>query len=609
MKKHLLLLAALFCLAGCHPDDPIIIIDDGGEDFEDTTLSCSVDVMAGIETTDYGMGVITMPGKEILDFFEMTAKEFYLGIGEFTTGSTSSAQSNNTISFGVCTGNDIEKMNFCPSTSNNLGCWFDKSSAAVTWGDDAVFYHESNIEWGLSDPDDETLASMWDFTFGFYPGHNDYKAGEKVKATYFFYKEAEDDDDKELYCYVEMIFNITEAKAVELDVVKTQEITIDNPYIPDWGATSIDEYIDFDAVASAIGCSADDAVVYAFNSDGSVYPAAGTNFWFSVAGDVIQYGEGCGIDINKDAGYWTYCNYPDETLAGQTCKGAIAFVNTSTNKAYLVKLTVNLSSIDYTSIDVMVSYEEGETVYTLTESNIAAISEALGTGDTFNMDEIELVGINADGSQYAGDFTANNGYWYNLAGDVADWAAIEADGYLGEYIEYRGDNSFGCGFWEESGATATVKLGLKKGDAMCILTFNLTVAEPAVYETEEIGTATLSATQKLSDGYAGQIVDITEVLATLGTEDFTVLDAEGGCTYTSNGGFWYDAEGNVVGWGDTSAFFFEPSYGEDETFLGLGTGIKDDVATAGSTYTATFRIADINAMKHVTCNFSLTVTE
>jgi hypothetical protein len=72
----------------------------------------------------------------------------------------------------------------------------------------------------------------------------------------------------------------------------------------------------------------------------------------------------------------------------------------------------------------------------------------------------KLKGINADGSVYEGDdFTANNGYWYDLEGNVSNWGAVEAAGYLGSYIEYRGNFTFGCGFWEESGATNTVKIG------------------------------------------------------------------------------------------------------------------------------------------------------
>ena len=182
-----------------------------------------------------------------------------------------------------------------------------------------------------------------------------------------------------------------------------------------------------------------------------------------------------------------------------------------------------------------------------------------------------------------------------------------ADPDCGGYIEYRGNNTFGCGLWRESGETSTLKIGLELGDKTCILTFVITVDEPAVYETVEAGTATLNATQTLAAGYGGQLVDISDVLTTLGVTDITILDTEGGMEYTANHGFWFDADGAIAGWGDAS-FFVEPSYNDNEEFQGLATGIHPDHAQVGS-YTATFRVADLESMKHVTCTLTITVTE
>jgi hypothetical protein len=133
------------------------------------------------------------------------------------------------------------------------------------------------------------------------------------------------------------------------------------------------------------------------------------------------------------------------------------------------------------------------------------------------------------------------------------------------------------------------------------------VAEPAIYETTEVGTAALSATQTLTDGYGGQLVDISDILTTLGVSDITILDTNGGMEYTANGGFWMNADGEAVEYGAESVFFVEPKY-EDDAFKGLATGIHPANATAGS-YTATFRVADLNTMKHVTCTLTITVTE
>lgn len=595
---------AAMTIVACNDDDKKTLTPEGGdEDYKELTVSCSIDLIEGVETNDYGTGTITMPGDEILDFFDMTAKEFYQAMGTFTGTAPSTSQVGNTISFGVCTGNDIDKMNFCPSTTNNFGCWMNAQSAVTTWGEGGVFYHESNIEWGLEEVDDETLDAMWDFTIGFKPGQNQYKAGDKVKATYFFLKEAEDEDEVDLYCYVEVVFNIVAAQEVNLTVVETAELN----YQIDFDAEYIHYAIDLpvDDILSKIGVNAQSAKAYAVNADGSYSAVMGNNFWFMKDGNAGGWGEGAAVCLNNnEQEYWIYCLFPDETLAGTTVKGAIAFANDN-GQAYIVKVNVAVTGIDYTTINVMASYETGENEYTLTANNIAAISEALGV-DSVDLSQVTIFGVNADGSRYDGSFTANNGFWYLAAGNVSDYATVTADPDMGGYIEYRGDNTFGCGLWKESGETATFQLGLELGSKACVLTFVITVAEPAIFDTQEIASVNLSATQALADGYAGELVDISSILTTLGVSDVTILDVNGGMEYTANGGFWFDAEGAIVGWGEAS-FFVEPSY-EEDVLKGLATGIHPEHATAGS-YSATFRLADLDAMKHVTCTLTITVTE
>ena len=617
MKKVLwMLVAAALAITACQKPQYIIPIDDdeeeenpGGEEagFKEKTwrISFEWDELAG-----YGMDVATLPGEEIADFFGLTQQEFYKGMGTWkgSTGDMTTSQENNTIMFGIAEKNNTDNLKWIPASTNSIGHWYAADGSITTWGNKenlAVFYMESveanedyQFSWGQDAPSAQILEDQWKFTVGVYPDRAEVGKTYKATVVYFYTNE----DEVECYAYVEYSVSIKAAEAVDLNIVKTQEITHTHEFIPGWGATSIQEDIDFDAVAAAIGISADEATVYAINSDGSVYPGAGTNFWFSVAGDVISYGAGCGIDINKDAGYWTYCNYPDETLAGQTLKGAIAFVNPANNNAYVVKVTVNLETIDYTVIDVLVSYEAGMTEYTLNENNLAALAAALGV-ESVSAEDIgttyPLKGINADGSIYDGDFTANNGYWYTLDGNVTNWAAIEAAGYVGAFIEYHGDYIFGCGMWEESGKQSTVKLGI--GDA--ILTFNLTVAEPAVFNTEEAGVMDVSASQAVSAGYGGgQIVlDAGEVAALIGEGEYTLLNLEGMPEYTANGGFWFGPDGLPSEWKD-GVFYFEPA---DEP-LTFNTGIHPDNVTEPSTLKASCRLANLETMKHITLNITVT---
>ncbi len=641
-----LLAAAAVAITACNKPQYIIPIDDDDKqetpDDPDTGYkekTWVIDVNeADSFSSDYPIEDVTLPGEEICDFFGLTQEEFYKGMGNFPEGdpnAMTTTQSNNTIMFGVADKNNTDDLKWVPRTSDNFGHWFAADGKLTIWGSEtdlAVFYTQSVCDWGVESPDAETLANQWVYTVGHRPGRSE--PGKTYTATeVFFYT---DEDDVEYYAYVQINLHMREVKEVKLNVVNTQEIEHTHEYIPSWGATSIQEEIDFDAVAAAIGISADEATVYAINSDGSVYPGAGTNFWFSVAGDVMSYGAGCGIDINKDAGYWTYCNYPDEKLAGQTLKGSIAFVNPANNNAYVVKVTVNLATIDYLSIDVLVSYEDGESTYKLTENNLAALAAALGV-ESVTAEEIgttyPLKGINADGSVYSGEFTANNGYWYTLEGNVTDWAAIEAGGYVGAYIEYRGDYNFGCGLWEESGVQSTVKFGV--GDA--VLTFKLTVDEPKAFETEEVGTMEASATQTISAGYGGQIIvlDYDAICSTLGLTDedfeekFKITSTTGSVDYTGEqpGGFWFNGNNEICGWGDVnSAYYLNFKYGaalEDASAskLQLLTGIRNDNSTnqetgevthtcpLAGTYAGVVRMANIETMKHITLTVTLTITE
>ena len=632
MKRILWMLAvAAMAVTACQKPQYIIPIDDDEEEenpgdqegFKEKTFEVNLTMKEGVNN-DYSGVVGTMPGNEILDFLGLTKEEFYKGMGTCSTGSMSSAQSNNTILFGVANANSTEDLKWVPSTSNNFGHWLGKDGAVVTWGDDAYIFTESLCEWGKDAPDAEDYDAMWTFTVGAFPGRT--AAGETYKATEVFFRTTE--EDVELYAYVQWNVTIEKAEEVQLTVVGTQEVSFDSPFYGDFTHTPLVPEIDQAALQGAIGVSLAEADVYGVNPDGSFSLAPGKNFWFMTDGAIGGYGSGAGICINDDGGTndWAWCMYPDESLSGQSLKGAIAFANPTTLNAYVVKVTVNVEAIDFKIIDVLVSYEAGESEYVLNENNLAALAAALGV-ESVTAEEIgttyPLKGINADGSVYDGGFTANNGYWYSLDGNVSNWAEIEAAGYLGAFIEYRGDYKFGCGMWEESGKQSTVKIGV--GDA--VLTFNLTVDEPKSYETEEVGTLEYAVTQTLAAGYGGEVitVDYDKVCELLGLTDetflagFMVLGEGGTVSYTGEtpGGFWYNAAGEICGWGDDgSSMFLNVKYGdalpEDAASkLIINTGIRNDEGhlTEPGTYVAKILLANPEAKKHVTAVVTFTVTE
>ena len=626
MKRILWMLAvAAMAVTACQKPQYIIPIDDDEEEetpgdqegFKEKTFVVNLTMKEGVNN-DYSGVVGTMPGTEILDFLGLTKEEFYKGMGTCSTGSMSSAQSNNTILFGVANANSTEDLKWVPSTSNNFGHWFGKDGALVIWGDDAYFFTENLCEWGASAPEADTYDAMWTYTVGCFPGRT--VAGETYKATeVFFYT---NEDEVELYAYVQWNITIEQAEEVQLNVVATQEISFDSAFENNYAAHMLVPEIDTDALKAAIGVGYDEADVYGVNADGSFSLAPGKNFWLMTDGSIGAWGSGAGICINDDGGTndWAWCMFPDEGLAGQSLKGAIAFVNPTTLNAYVVKVTVNVEGIDFLNIDVLVPYESEE-IYVLNENNLAALAAALGV-ESVSAEEIgttyPLKGINADGSVYEGGFTAVNGYWYSSAGNVTNWGSDDYD----TYIEYRGDYKFGCGLTEESGVSKTVKFGI--GDA--ILTFNLTVDEPKSFETEEVGTLEYAVTQTLGAGYGGEVVtvDYDKVCEFLGLTDetfvegFKVIGEGGTVNYTAEapGGFWYNAAGEICGWGDDgSSMFLNVKYGDalPEDAPGkliINTGIRNDEGhlTEAGTYVAKILLANPEAKKHVTTIVTFTVT-
>jgi len=600
MKKFYYALMALLVavVSSCKEPEPEPVIPDEGDDNAyDVLYEVDVDYYY-----DYGYGgtvlnyadFVDADGKHIWEHFGLNSEADFiaaLGTDDVADGG---AQTNQSINFCAIDGS-TGYLNETVSTTNGWGHWFTAQGDVCGWGDDAYFFTEGFFV---------SNASL-EFSLGNFPGR--ISGGEKYAIMEAF-------ADDETTVAVQFNINVTDKlPEVNIDLAGTQELALSMDYSDGYAATSIEELIDFTAIANAIGIDAADATVYGMNADGSYYGIPATNFWYSVAGDVMSWGEGCGIDINKDAGTWAVCNYPDDSLGGQTCKGAIVFVNPATMKGYAVKVAVTLSTIDFLAFDVLVSYEDGESVYTLNEKNLAALAAALGVdsvaagliGDTY-----PLKAVQADGSLYDGAYTANNGYWFSSASNVTNWGSED----FTAYIEYRGDYNFGCGLWKESGETQTVKLAIVNGDKQAVLTFNMTVDQPKSYETTEVAAVSVEGTMPVADGYAGpQIkVDLSAIGITADNFQtaFKLFDKDGGMEYTANGergGFWYKSDGSVGTWGDGGAFFIESYFNTDENYFYLGTGIHPDNVTEAATFSTVVRLANIETLQHITCTVTLTV--
>ncbi len=466
MKKFFMpftLAAAVCCFAACNEKTPTIPPTPGGGGDEDETVEKTVKVDVNfIVGSDYANA--KMPGSEILEFFDMTDIEFYTAMGSYSGSAAdgTTAQENNTIKFGLANGNDHEDLNMTPSTCNNFGHWVGTDSKITYWnGRDAngwVVCAESQATWGEESPTDEILSAM--FNFGIYDGASHEAGSSEVFTEFFYYTDPETDQDR--LFYVEWHVSFVEAGAVELSIAGEQTIERTVDYVDTYEGFSIDEDIDASAIESAIGIAAADATVYAINADGSVNAIPGTNFWYSVAGDVMSWGEGCGIDINKDAGYWAFCMYPDASLAGQTCVAAIAFANPDNMKAYKVTVKAAIAGIE-----TVVPEDESK----MHDANVdAEFSVTSGEGCKVDLSEALADAFQLTAEQFAKAVTAGQvectafvgetavtqsggglmGCWFDASGAWCEYGSVdESENPIRSYFaEFYTDYTAMVGFYE-----------------------------------------------------------------------------------------------------------------------------------------------------------------
>ncbi len=466
MKKFFMpftLAAAVLCLTACPEDKPVIPIDPDGGDTDEEVVEKTVKVDVNfIVGSDYA--IAEMPGSEILEFFDMTDIEFYTAMGTYegSAADGTTAQVNNTLKFGLANGNDHEDLNMTPSTCNNFGHWVGTDSKLTYWnGRDAngwVVCAESRATWGEESPTDEILADL--FEFGIYDGASHEAGSSETFTEFFYYTDPETDQDR--LFYVEWHINFVEAGAVELTIAGEQTIERTVDFVDTYEGFSIDEDIDVAAIQSAIGIAASDATVYAINSDGSVYAIPGTNFWYSIAGDVMSWGEGCGIDVNKDAGYWTFCMYPDASLAGQTCVAAIAFANPDNMKAYKVTVKASISAIETVVPEDESKMHDAtvDAVFNVTSSEGCQVDLSETLADAFQISAAQfasaVTGGQVECSAFVGETAVNQsgggimGCWFDANGAWCEYGTTdEAGAAIRSYFaEFYNDYTAFVGFYD-----------------------------------------------------------------------------------------------------------------------------------------------------------------
>lgn len=646
MKKFFkFALAALAAIAvfACQKKDPTPSGGDdntpsGGDGVE--TLTYNVDVMAG--SNEY---VIKDIKADVLAKFKaqgISEDELFKALGSYTSGTATvdgregvevTNQVNQTVDWvpiQKSTGYAGAAQYTCAGF-DWFGWWFNEAGDASNWWN-SVF--AINLEFREADDpeaDEPTYhsADQWNLRV-WCKGADVPAVGTKLSYEMAFVCGDNIMTDTEYYeLHIVVNVNIVDMlPAPTVNVKGTKDINVTSEFIPNWGATSIEDQIDYAAIQSAIGISANEAVNYGVNADGSLWPVPASNNWYDVNGNVSAYGESCGIDINKDSGEWTFCFYPNEELTGKTLKGAVAFVNPNTLDAYIVKLTVVTTA--------QTTWEEEVTVMLIDEAvetypDFSGLAKLFGYEDVDGLydalcnGDVYPVGVNADGSQYLNE---EGKPWYSQIDDYdSEWGVY----MRGVFFSKEGncttwnsgsDHFYSTMYWyEDEGKKIEVDFspfavnpddlgsynfvwGFVKGEQVGYIKFNITL-DNLDFNTTEVATVDVSVSQTIDKGYGGESFTLDAAKAALlGEGDYYMVDKNGGVDYTANGGFWFNADGEVSSYADGS-FFVEPAE-EDYTF---NTGIHPGNVTAAGVYTTTFRIANpaVGVAKHITVNFTLTV--
>jgi hypothetical protein len=328
-----------------------------------------------------------------------------------------------TLEGGVQVGNDITFFAYnystkyeytSPSTTNYFGHWFDANGDVCNWGDQAYLFLEKQDTFTLN------------FTLGMYPSR------PTVGATYHIVEAMKYDNYK-----VAFLFNVTIGEEVPLvypvtTLVGTQNLDVEEQQDNTYASTPVE--INAADIEAAIGITPGSAELYGIDaSDDSLYIEGFTGnngYWYTGTGDVCNWGNaGCTLyaEYNSTDQVINVGQFPDSAVVGETYTVKMAFVNLDNLKQYNIVINVTITQPEavYPETTLELTLNLALTVppnndYTATPLALdsAAIQAAIGCGPSAAV----LYGVDATtDSLNIGGLTANNGCWFNAAGDVCAW--------------------------------------------------------------------------------------------------------------------------------------------------------------------------------------------
>lgn len=216
---------------------------------------------------------------------------------------------------------------------------------------------------------------------------------------------------------------------------------------------------DVSEVTSLLGCSSIQTVkVVGYDAAGEFVPYTANNgYWYDTHGAICSWGEGAGWFIEyygndaeaeeEDLNSWWIGNFPGVENASGTSN--IGFWYNGNVVMFNIHVTIGEGGGDEPDTPTPDDPEDGKVSVVASNDMTVNLDGAKGYDATFiefdaneviallgcfSMDDVDVISLDEEGNVV--EQTANNGYWYNVNGEVCHWG----DEGFAWYIEYWGED-------------------------------------------------------------------------------------------------------------------------------------------------------------------------
>lgn len=414
------------------------------------------------------------------------------------------------------------------------GYWYNNDGEVCNWGTEGMaFFIEYRYVPGQ-------------FTIGF--NGQDVDTSTKIGFMY---------EGKAIIFNISVKLTVTPVDYSNIDVVKTLNLDCDSTFegAPSQVAVQFNE----SEVTSALDCTLNDVKIISLDADGKyIAPTATKGYWYNESGEVCGWGaEGMAFFIEYYGGDTFTFGFAGQDVDA-TCNVGLFYNGKAVKFNVTVKMTVEIKEPVEVVKNVALTYKqeaEGEIKNGVIPFTATDVTSALEC----ELSQVTVVSLDEENTVI--DPTANNGYWYNGSGEVCYWGTEE----MAFYIEYdKGASEFRIGFANKAVDTkCNIGFMYENKAVMFEVTVNVTVE--TIENVDVVKTYQLEYHSVSKNDYSTGLCEFNaaETLSLLGcgslaeAKVISLGEENEVLNQTANNGYWYDAEGAVIGYGEGCAWFIQ----------------------------------------------------